>query len=51
MMTIAIVMVEGEAEDIDEATFCEAVSMGLQSVSGMIYCGGWSILLCNRSSQ
>ena len=33
MMSVAIVMVEGEAEGIDEATFCEAVAMGLESVS------------------
>ena len=29
---VAIVMVEGEAEGIDEATFCEAVMMGMSSV-------------------
>jgi len=28
-------MVEGEAEGTDEATFCEAVLMGLESVSTM----------------
>ena len=33
MMAVAIVMVEGEAEGIDEATFCEAVLVGLKSVS------------------
>ena len=31
--TLLLVMVEGEAEGIDEATFCEAVLMGLESVS------------------
>ena len=34
---VAIVMVEGEAEGIDEATFCEAVIMGMSSVSIMMY--------------
>ena len=31
-------MVEGEAEGIDETTFCEAVMMGMSSVSVMM-CG------------
>ena len=35
---VAIVMVEGEAEGIDETTFCEAVMMGMSSVSVMM-CG------------
>ena len=36
---VAIVMVEGEAEGIDEATFCEAVMMGMSSVR--IYYDVW----------
>ena len=31
-------MVEGEAEDIDEGTFCEAVIMGLESVCTVMWC-------------
>ena len=37
MMVVAIVMVEGEAVGVDEATFCEAVTVGLESVSNMSY--------------
>ena len=37
MMAIIVVMVEGEAEDVDEATFCEAVAIGLESVSAITF--------------
>ena len=35
MRAVVIVMVEGEAEEIDEESFCEAALMGLKSVSSM----------------
>ena len=46
---IAIVMVEGEGEQVDETTFCEAVILGLESVSNL-----WEpyvSVLCNCSSH
>lgn len=40
MMVVAIVMVEGEAVGVDEATFCEAVTAGLESVRTITYMMG-----------
>ena len=44
MNAIAIVMVEGEAVGVDEATFCEAVTLGLESVSSVTFINSHGLL-------